>query len=70
MCIYPKFSRDRLDFSSDYALDFLAFRVIKFSQSKFQAAEVIWRQFKTKIHMKSAPKLVPFSTLNHTSRIC
>ena len=59
-----KFLLDNFDFSNDFhALDFLRFAKIR-SQSQFQAAELNWRQFHTKSQMKSAPKLVPFFTLN------
>ena len=60
------------DFSSDfYALDFLHFAWSKtLSYSQFQVAELNWRQFNTKSQMKSAPKLVPFFTLNLNSGIC
>ena len=73
MCLfYAKFSLDNFDFSSDfYALDFLHFACSKIaSQSQFQAAELNWRQFKTKSQMKSAPKLVSFFTLNLNIGIC
>ena len=71
-CFYAKFFLDNFDFSSDfYALDFLSFAWSKIlSQSLFQAAEFIWRQYNTKSQMKSAPKLVPFFTLNLNSGIC
>ena len=61
-----------LDFAASdfYALDFLRFAWSKiFSQSQFQAAELNWRQFNTKSQMKSAPKLVPFFSLNLISGI-
>ena len=69
---YAKFSLDNFEFSSDfYALDFLRFAWSKIpSQSQFQAAKFNWRQFNTKIQMESAPKLVPFFTLNLNSGIC
>ena len=52
-------------------LDFLRFAWSKIlSQSQFQAAELNWRQFKTRSQMKSAPKLVSFFTLNLKSGIC
>ena len=57
--------------SDFYTLDFLRFAWSKIlSQSQFQAAELNWRQFNTKSQMKSAPKLVQFSTLNLNSGIC
>ena len=50
------------------ALDFLRFAWSKIpSQSQFHAAELNWRQFNTQSEMKSAPKLVPFFTLNLNS---
>ena len=70
---YAKFLLDRFDFSSNFcALDFLRFAWSKIlSQSQFQAAELSWSQFDTKkSQMKSAPKLVPFFTLNINSGIC
>ena len=74
VCVFffAKFSLHCFDFSSDfYALDFLCFVWSKIlSQSQFQAAELNWRQFNTKSEMKSAPKLVPFLTLNPNSGIC
>ena len=60
-------------FMQSFRLTFLTFRVTFtpltsawskiFSQSQFQAAELNWRQFKTKSQMKSASKLVPFFLL-------
>ena len=74
MCVYFKqnFCLTILDFASDfYALDFLRFAWSKFlSQSHFQAAELNWRQFNSKSQLKSAPKLVPFFSLNFNSGIC
>ena len=69
---YAKFSVDGFDVSSDFhALDFLGCTWSKIlSQSQFQAAELKWGQFYTKIQMKIAPKLVPFFTLNFNSGIC
>ena len=69
---YAKFLLDNFDFSSDfYVLDFLRLVWSKIlSQSQFQSAEFNWRQFNTKSQMKSAPKLVPFFTLNLNSGIC
>ena len=49
---------------------FCVFRDLNYSQSEFQAAEFNWRQFNSKSQMKSAPKLVPFFTLNLISGIC
>ena len=57
MCLfYAKFSIDRFDVSSDFhALDLLRFGLSKIlSQSQFQAAELNWRQFNTKINEKCA----------------
>ena len=56
----------RLTFLSDfYALYFLRFAWSKIlSQSRFQAAELNWRQLNTKSQVKSAPQLVPFFFLN------
>ena len=73
MCLfYAKFLHDGFDFSCDfYDLDFFRFACPKiFSQSQFQAAELNLRQFDIKSQMKSAPKLVPFFTLNLNSGIC
>ena len=74
VCVFfmQKFVLDNFDFSSDfYAFDLLRFAWSKIlSQSEFQAAEFNWRQFNTKSQMKSAPKLVPFFTLNLNSGIC
>ena len=60
--MHDKFLLDDFDFSSDlYALDFSRFAWSKIlSESQFQAAELNWQQFNTKIQMKSAPKLLPF----------
>ena len=72
MFFIAKVLLDRFDFLSDfYALDFMRFAWSKIlSQSEFEAAELNWRQFNTKSQMKSAPKLVPFFTLNLNSGIC
>ena len=74
VCVFfnAKLALDRFDFSSDfYALDFLRFAWSKIlSQSKFQAAELNWRQFNAKSQIKSAPKPVQFFTLNLNSFIC
>ena len=52
-------------------LTFCVSRDLKFSLNhKFQAAELKWQQFNTKSQMKSAPKLLSFSTLNLNSGIC
>ena len=61
LVFYAKILPDRLDFWNDfYALDFFALCDLNFSHSQVPAAELEWRQFTTKIRMKSVKIALKF----------